>query len=483
MKRNKLRFILVLASLMVFGFMMTSLTSYYAAHDSLSKQISETALPLTSNNIYSEIQRDLLQPIFISSLMAQDTFVRDWTIQGEKDPEQLVKYLKEIQSRYNTVTSFFVSEKSKSYYHASGVLKNVNPQDPLDAWYFNFVQSGQEYEINLDFDTANPSNLTVFINYRVYDYAGNFIGVTGVGLSVERVQQRIVTYQKRYGRRVTFIDREGTIMLSNTNDYAGSSIRKTPGLDTIATQILSQPSGTFSYVRDGKTIHLNSRLVDEFQWYLIVEQEEKSVEAKITDNLKTNLIVSLIICVIVLFIANLTINRYQRRLQDMATTDKLTGVPNRNIFDPIFDQIKKSAKRHSYPVSVAMLDIDHFKQINDKYGHLGGDTVLKNVARVIQERLRESDTVFRWGGEEFLILLPECDDQRAQKICEEIRKSIENCTILHGSHDIKVTASIGVTQMMNEEAALPLINRADQALYQSKRTGRNKLSIGYPSPS
>ncbi|MDV7341331.1 diguanylate cyclase [Terasakiella sp. A23] len=483
MKQNKLRFIIVLAALMIFGFMMTSLTSYYAAHDSLSEQISETALPLTSNNIYSEIQRDLLQPIFISSLMAQDTFVRDWTLQGENDPGRLVKYLREIQNRYNTVTSFFVSEQTKKYYHSTGILKTISDIDPLDDWYYKFVNSGEEYEINLDFDTANPSSLTVFINYRVYDYAGNFIGVTGVGLSVSKVQQRIVTYQKRYGRRVSFIDRDGTIMLSNTDDYRGSSIRKTPGLDKIATNILSQPSGSFSYERDGKLIYLNSRLVDEFQWYLLVEQEEDSVKAKITDNLMVNLFVSLVISIVVILIANLTISRYQRKLEDMATTDKLTGVPNRNVFDPIFDQISKSAKRHHHPVSVAMLDVDHFKKINDTHGHLCGDVVLKDIAKIIQERLRESDTVCRWGGEEFLILLPECDDARAIKIAEDIRKSIENRTIMHGNLDLKVTASLGVTQMMPEEAALPLINRADQALYQSKRTGRNKVSITYPSPS
>jgi diguanylate cyclase (GGDEF)-like protein len=477
MKQNKLRFIAILASLLIFGFTLTSLTSYYAAHDSLSKQISETALPLTSDNIYSEIQRDLLQPIFISSLMAQDTFVRDWTLSGEIDEERLVKYLKEIQSRYNTVTSFFVSDASKKYYHSTGVLKTISPVDPMDDWYFSFVNTGKEYEIHLDFDTAHPTDMAVFINYRVYDYSGNFIGVTGVGLAVDKVQERILTYQKRYGRSVSFIDREGTIMLSNTNDYAGSSIRRTPGLQDIATQILSQPSGTFSYVRDGKTVHLNSRLVNEFQWYLLVEQEEKSVETKILHNLKSNLIVSVLISIIVIVIAHITISRYQNKLQEMATTDKLTGVPNRNVFDPIFDQISKAARRHGHPVSIAMLDIDHFKAVNDEHGHLNGDMVLKSVARIIQDRLRESDTVCRWGGEEFLLLLPECDELRAFKLCDDLRKIIEKRTFMNGQTEIRLTVSIGVTQMAHDEPALPLINRADQALYQSKRTGRNKVSI------
>ncbi|NVJ93856.1 MAG: GGDEF domain-containing protein [Methylocystaceae bacterium] len=482
MKQNKIRFIALIAILLTFGFSVTSLTSYYAAHESLSKQISETALPLTSNNIYSEIQRDLLQPIFISSLMAQDTFMRDWTLSGEKDSSQMIRYLKEIQSRYNTVTTFFVSEETKKYYHPDGVLKTLSHIDPLDDWYYNFRDSGKEYEINLDFDTAHPSDLTVFINYRVHDYAGRFIGATGVGLSVEKIQQRIVTYQKRYGRRVSFIDRDGTIMLSNTDSYRGSSIRKTPGIDKLATQILASPSGTFSFHRDGKTVHLNSRLVEEFQWYLLVEQEEESVEGKISDNLTSNLLISIIISIVVIILANITINRYQSKLENMATTDKLTGVANRHVFDAIFDQITKTAKRQGRPVSFAMLDVDHFKKINDQYGHNAGDLVLKTITSVINERLRDSDTICRWGGEEFLILLPECDITRATRICEEIRRAIEKRVIIYAEHEISVTASIGITEMQQGEAALPLIKRVDDALYEAKKTGRNKVSISYPSP-
>ncbi len=476
MYRNKLQFIGILAVLLICGFMITSLTSYYAARDSLSETISETALPLTSDNIYSEIQRDLLQPIFISSLMAQDTFLRDWTIGGETDPDQVIRYLREIQDEYNAVTSFFVSHTSRKYYHPKGILKAVSEDDPLDAWYFNFLKTKKEYEINLDFDTANPSKMTVFINYRIYDYLGNLIGVTGVGLAVDQVQKRIGSYQRKFGRSVTFIDREGTIMLSNTDDYRGSSIRKTPGLDRLATQILSSPSGTFSYQRDGKTFHVNSRLVEEFQWYLLVEQEEEAIETRIHDNLIRNLAVSVVVSLVVLLLAYMTIGRYQRRMEDMATTDKLTGVSNRHVFEPIFEQINNNAVRYDYPVSVAMLDIDHFKKINDTYGHNAGDQVLKSVVNTVRERLRDSDIICRWGGEEFLIILPDCDIMRAKRKCEELRKSVEKRTIIYGKNDIKLTISIGLSQLDRGEDAHSLVNRVDEALYKSKRDGRNKVS-------
>ena len=113
MPGKKIYFAVVLCILLVVGFLTTSFVSFYVARQSLEQQISESPLPLTSDNIYSEIQRDLLQPIFISSLMAQDTFVRDWTLGGENDPEQIIRYLSEIQMRYDTVTAYFISDKTR----------------------------------------------------------------------------------------------------------------------------------------------------------------------------------------------------------------------------------------------------------------------------------------------------------------------------------------------------------------------------------
>ncbi len=130
---RKKYFIALLTGLLVVGFLFTSIVSYFVAQRSLSEQIAGNTLPLTSDNIYSEIQQDLLRPIFISSLMAHDTFVRDWVLNGEQNPEQMTRYLREIQKRYATVTSFFVSDKSYNYYHSSGILKTVSPEDARTA--------------------------------------------------------------------------------------------------------------------------------------------------------------------------------------------------------------------------------------------------------------------------------------------------------------------------------------------------------------
>ena len=206
--------ILLILLLLGCGFLTTSLVSYYTALDSIRAGIIDTELPLTSDNVYSEIQKDLVRPILISSMMSRDTFVRDWVLGGEQTAEPMTRYLQEVQSHYGAVTSFFVSEQSKTYYQAKGVLKKIDQQADRDAWYYRLRDRQEPYEINVDIDMANGDRMTVFINYKVFDYQQRFIGATGVGLTVDAVVQLIDDYQQRYNRRVYFVDANGRIVAS-----------------------------------------------------------------------------------------------------------------------------------------------------------------------------------------------------------------------------------------------------------------------------
>ncbi|WP_076414044.1 diguanylate cyclase [Shewanella sp. UCD-KL12] len=478
---DKKKFIWILTILLLGAFVLTSSISYQVAHDSLSEQIEQNSLPLTSDNIYSEIQQDLLQPIFISSLMAQDTFVRDWAINDEEDSSKLIRYLKEIQDKYDTVTSFFVSEKSRNYYHSSGVLKQIEDTATEDAWYFRVrsLPKSENYEINIDPDSADKNRTVVYVNYKVFDFEGNFIGITGVGLAVEKVQKLIELYQQRYNRHVFFVDREGRVTLNGDKYQGASSLQETPGLDKFATRILTSPSASITYLRDGKTVYLNSRLVSEFKWYLVVEQEEVEAERKLLTTFWGNLLISLLVTLGILIIANLTLGRYQRKLEHMASTDKLTGAANRQVFEEYFHKALAHAEQQQTLVSVLLLDIDHFKLVNDNYGHNIGDLVIKTVANIVSNQLREQDIVCRWGGEEFLLLLPEIELSQAADIGERIRGAISQRKIRVNEHELSVTVSCGIAQYKSHERAVELINRVDTALYQAKESGRDQVVLSH----
>ncbi|RPH50341.1 MAG: GGDEF domain-containing protein [Desulfobacteraceae bacterium] len=482
MKLQKNRLILIVSLLLVTGFLMTSLVSFFVSRASLRSQISEKELPLTGDNIYSEIQRDLLSPIFISSLMSTDTFLRDWVIRGEKDASKITRYLSEIKKKYKTYTSFFVSEITGNYYYADGILKKISPDEERDKWYFRVRDMKPDYEINIDPDMANRDTMTIFINYRVFDYEGEYIGATGVGLAVGAVKRLIETYQQKYNRRIYFTDKEGNIKLYGSDFPVNiKNIAEIPGMQPdVMKKLSSLQEISFKYVNDGKTILLHSRYIPEFGWYLFVEQTEEAAIRQILYTLFINLSVSAVITIIILLFTNMTISAYQDKLEGMASTDPLTGAYNRRAFDIILKQTLKDAIRNKTDISLILFDIDKFKETNDRFGHNAGDAVLGNIIKITGSCLRASDVICRWGGEEFLILLKQCNINEAFNIAEKIRMTVGKTPAFHGGREIYVTISLGVVQSQYMESEENIFSRVDMALYEAKKQGRNR---SIPAPS
>jgi len=313
---RKRRMLLQVSLILVGGFLTTSVVSYLIARSSVRDQIVTSSLPLTSDNVYSEIQRDLLKPIFISSLMANDTFLRDWVIQGEKNEDNIRRYLKEVMVKYNTFTSFFVSEKTRTYYHADGILKKVSEDEPRDIWYFRVREMTADYEINVDPDMANQDALTIFINHRVFDYDGNYVGAIGVGLTIRAVLDLIADYQQKYNSNIYFLDSNGKIILKNSELPNGvSDIASLTGIETVLDTIMESGMHRFQYHRNGQVAHLHTRFVPELNWFLSVEQMEGQAVSGIFDTLILNLLICVVITGIVIGITGLTIHSYQNTTQ------------------------------------------------------------------------------------------------------------------------------------------------------------------------
>ncbi|WP_080805804.1 sensor domain-containing diguanylate cyclase [Desulfamplus magnetovallimortis] len=478
MQKRKIRLIIILTLMLSTGFLLTSLASYFVSRASLREEIMQNELPLTSDNIYSEIQRDLLQPVFISSLMASDTFLRDWVISGENDTKKIVRYLKEIKVRYGTVTSFFVSEKTGIYYQSGGILKTVSSDDERDKWYFRVRDMPSDYEINVDTDMANHDTMTIFINYRVYDYDGNYIGATGVGLTVYAVKQLIEKYQDKFERKIFFVDENGIIVLYGSGFSSDlKNISDIEGIAPLAMEILSTSGNSFHYKKDGHSFLLNTRHIPEFGWHLFVEQSETKALKGIVVTLFFNVIVCVLITSVVLFMIHLTISAYQQKLEEMATLDKLTGIYNRQAFSILFTEMIKEVHRRFIPFSVVMMDIDHFKLINDTHGHIAGDAVLRHLASVTRTVLRDSDLLCRWGGEEFILLLKECRLDDAVNLAEKIRKKVEDTRFSWLGTELVFTVSLGVSQwnLLDDREEDSIVSRADKALYMAKEQGRNRV--------
>lgn len=167
----------------------------------------------------------------------------------------------------------------------------------------------------------------------------------------------------------------------------------------------------------------------------------------------------------------------ERHLEELANTDLLTQLPNRRALWRQLGLEAERAKRQSTDLVIALADVDHFKSINDHYGHDVGDQVLLKLSDELRRCLREHDTVGRWGGEEFLFVMPDLPTSEAQATAERIREHIENFSIQTSEGDLTCTLSIGIAVRAKNEEIDQTIQRADHALYQAKDEGRNRVSL------
>jgi diguanylate cyclase (GGDEF)-like protein len=173
-----------------------------------------------------------------------------------------------------------------------------------------------------------------------------------------------------------------------------------------------------------------------------------------------------------------TVVRSELGLMAQATTDSLTGLYNRSHFIKRAETELTRSHRTQEPLSLVMSDIDFFKQVNDEHGHHTGDRVLIQVAQILQGAMREVDVLARWGGEEFLLLLPNTDTTAAVAIAQRIRLALETTPTMNEGTPLTVTMSFGIAQVNPTENLSAAIVRADQALYRSKDAGRNQIHIG-----
>jgi diguanylate cyclase (GGDEF)-like protein len=187
-------------------------------------------------------------------------------------------------------------------------------------------------------------------------------------------------------------------------------------------------------------------------------------------------------CVLMTYLSNIRARSSQRkqslaealaRIRELAIRDELTGLFNRRHILELLHTERSRSDRTAQPWCLCMIDVDHFKVINDRHGHGVGDEVLRSLALIIRDGLRDCDHVARWGGEEFLVLLPNTGLEEAVLVVERIRQSLLRTGVSRAVTDLRVTLSAGVSQVLAEESLPQTIDRADQALYHAKSEGRN----------
>jgi diguanylate cyclase (GGDEF)-like protein len=166
-----------------------------------------------------------------------------------------------------------------------------------------------------------------------------------------------------------------------------------------------------------------------------------------------------------------------RAAQRAATTDTLTGLKNRGAFDDRFPKDVERSARYGIPLSLVMVDLDNFKGVNDTHGHGVGDRLLQSVAQVILETVRKADEAFRYGGDEFVLMLPSTGIQGAERVAQRLQRTMSTSAILSELHPVRSSISCGVAAYEGGETAQAFLDRADAALYRAKRSGKDRICL------
>jgi diguanylate cyclase (GGDEF)-like protein len=467
---TRLRLIIILSIILVIAFVSISLINYRTTRDAVLTEIVSSSLPLLRENIYSEIQDEFIPLLNHASLMANNSFLKQWALEGENDAEEVLQFLKEVRGKYGYFSTFYVSHRSRNYYHFSGILKQISRSDKHDVWYYDFIDSGIEYDLDVDANQAENDLLTIFVNFRLEDSEGKLLGVTGVGIQMDKFSAILRDKQNRYDRTISLVDEQGLIQAHPDKQLIQKiTLREQSGIQDIAGTILtkSELPVNADFMHEGRRVLVTSRYMPELNWFLIVEQEEAAVMKTARAALLRTILIGLLTSLVIITITVLIINHYQSRLEKYAGTDELTATANRRELQSHLTRQLSRFRRSGDPVSIILLDVDHFKLINDSQGHLKGDHILREIARIIQQCIRPVDLLARWGGDEFVLLL-ECDTETALATAERLRGALK---------EQNIRVSMGVTGYRADESTDSFFARADEALYQAKENGRDRISI------
>ena len=339
---NKITWLMVLVIfILVIGFSVTTGLSYFLTKDYIvDTEISQT-LPLISDTIYTGIMEELITPINTSSLMANDTFLINWVQSGEKDLQSLSNYLALIKEEYGYSSTFFVSNLSRNYYTSQGILKQISPADEHDSWYFQFIDSNVDTDLDVDTDQAANNTLTVFINHRLKTSDQQLLGVIGVGLEISDISNKLLEYQERFNHQVYFVDSSGLIQVHPNSNYVETKTMADITEIDLSSEVVFDKDKTVNileYENSAGENVLSVRYFPEFDWFLIIEKNHGDNLLGAKKVIWQNLLIGLGASLLVGFLIWQLIRIFHQRLSVLAATDPLTELSNRRSFSSAADR-------------------------------------------------------------------------------------------------------------------------------------------------
>jgi diguanylate cyclase (GGDEF)-like protein len=461
-KLGSLQFALLVGFVLIV--IVISTLSYFTISNIVGDQ-SRQQLQATST-VFSLVEDKLIKPMHIAQSLARAGVFEPYM---DAEPEQIRAFLQNMQSRFELMF-FIASEPQQMQYYSDGDQMALSEEET--PWYFRLKQRQEDFYAGL----GHEQDLRLYMDILQRDENGELLGFVGIGMPLSGFLETFHHYNQTLGYDFVFVNSDDEIVLTSFADLQPRGYERTrlqslswypdwykgPSLAGNQTNLVEL---------DEQDVLITEVPLDVLKWRFFIISPLEAQRQAMSRTFLVNLLIMASVLLAILLLLNTVIRRIQQNVSSKIYTDRLTGLYNRLFIEKTFEQLQSEQT----PMSLVMADIDHFKEVNDNYGHNVGDQVIARIGHILGDCLRKGDYLGRWGGEEFIILLPATDLQAAEQVADRMRQSVAFQPITQDHVSLDITMSLGVTQADRYGALVDLIHSADKALYQAKHDGRNKV--------
>lgn len=464
MKKNFL--LLVTSAILIISFGFSSIVSLRSM-EVLVRENNRDNSVIYANEVSNAVIDVFSEAIAVSQSM-NNTFIRDFLknerkLSMQEQSSLLRRYLSDIVYKFGYSTAFMADAKTMAYYSEHGYSKTIDVDNPDDDWYLAFKESGNAYELNVDNDQANYNRLTIYINMRILDNSGNFLGVCGVGVPMKQVMTLLQSLEAQSDISIKLVSPDGIVRVARSGQLV---FQRTE--EELRAMLKKYDYNQMYYYEqkkeDGYTI---VKYIPECDWFAVIDYEGGKTSVTSTMLFK-NLMTCLIILLAVLVLVNFILSRFTKhteRFVEEALEDSLTGLKNRRSYALEIEKLNKLQSLQN--VSVATMDINGLKLTNDSFGHTAGDDLLKGAANAMRAYFGKNGwMLFRTGGDEFIaITVNEVPDK--DTIIADFKLQLKD---FHHELIKDLSVSIGVAKACENQitSVEELIKIADKKMYSDK---------------
>ena len=444
-----------------------AVTGYVAINNIVSEQsrIQQRSI----SPVYSLVNRELLEPLHIATTFAE-TITLGPLLQEPVNPDDILTQLARMQQRLD-LTFFVALEKQRKQLLSDG--RQFDLIEGKVFWYFQALESDK----TILADLGQVGDVHLYFDVKIFDDNGGLLGIVGVGKRIKSFVESFAQYKQQFGHDFMFVNETNQIILTSLPNLQVTGeiipeLHNLPGLKDTGLDITNLDSEIISL--NAHDVLVSEIGIPQLNWRLLLLTPLESRQAKLTKTFAINAALAssgIIVLITAMFMGFVA---YKRHLEKSVEIDELTGLANRRYLQRHYQELKHRAKS----VCLVVVDLDHFKKVNDTFGHNAGDKVLQETGKILSAMLRADDTVCRWGGEEFVMLIHDLPEDRCVSLIERAREALAAQSIQYDGRDISFTASFGFSMGKPTEQLSKLLANADVALYESKKQGRNQAS-GY----